>query len=236
MNTTDTINIHPYHPVGVEIPGYLANSLPVRTLLVSFFTGCAVILGTAFYFLQWKRPNLSRGDVLTGLWFALCGFIHFFFEGYFAYNFQTIGGSSHLFGQLWKEYSLSDSRYLTRDAFVTCMEAVTAIFWGPLSFTCVYLIATDHPLRHPLQSIVSLGQLYGDVLYYATCAFERHVAGRVHCRPESFYYWAYYMLCNSFWIVIPFVLVCRSAQATARAFARVRELEPGTKHSIKKTS
>ena len=31
------------------------------------------------------------------------------------------------FGQLWKEYSLSDSRYLTSDPFVLCMETVTAV-------------------------------------------------------------------------------------------------------------
>lgn len=43
------------------------------------------------------------------------------------YNFRTLGGSRHLFGQLWKEYSLSDSRYLTKDPFVLCMESITAV-------------------------------------------------------------------------------------------------------------
>ena len=32
-----------------------------------------------------------------------------------------------LFGQMWKEYSLSDSRYLTSDPFVLCMESITAV-------------------------------------------------------------------------------------------------------------
>lgn len=32
-----------------------------------------------------------------------------------------------LFGQLWKEYAMSDSRYLTSDPFVLCMETVTAV-------------------------------------------------------------------------------------------------------------
>lgn len=31
------------------------------------------------------------------------------------------------FGQLWKEYAFSDSRYLTSDPFVLCMETVTAV-------------------------------------------------------------------------------------------------------------
>lgn len=39
-----------------------------------------------------------------------------------------------LFGQLWKEYSLSDSRYLTSDAFLISMEAVTAVCSVSLCF------------------------------------------------------------------------------------------------------
>lgn len=65
----------------------------------------------------------------NGAWLIIHagGFIHFFFEGYFAYNFRHMGGMQDLFGQLWKEYSLSDSRYLTQDAFVLCMETITAV-------------------------------------------------------------------------------------------------------------
>lgn len=48
-------------------------------------------------------------------------------QGYFAYNFRHMGGMQDLYGQLWKEYALSDSRYLTQDAFVLCMETVTAV-------------------------------------------------------------------------------------------------------------
>lgn len=36
-------------------------------------------------------------------------------------------GRQDLFGQLWKEYSHSDSRYLTSDPFVLCMETITAV-------------------------------------------------------------------------------------------------------------
>jgi cholestenol delta-isomerase len=38
-----------------------------------------------------------------------------------------MGGLQTVFGQLWKEYSLSDSRYLTKDPFVLCMETITAV-------------------------------------------------------------------------------------------------------------
>lgn len=47
--------------------------------------------------------------------------------GYFAYNHANMGGLQTFFGQLWKEYALSDSRYLTGDIFVFCVEAMTAV-------------------------------------------------------------------------------------------------------------
>jgi cholestenol Delta-isomerase len=50
-----------------------------------------------------------------------------FFEGYYIYNFRNIATLNHFFAQLWKEYSYSDSRYLTQDPFVFCMETITAV-------------------------------------------------------------------------------------------------------------
>lgn len=47
-------------------------------------------------------------------------------------------GKQDLFGQLWKEYSFSDSRYLTSDPFVLCMETVTAVRTS-LSIPIVYI-------------------------------------------------------------------------------------------------
>ena len=145
--------------------------------------------------------------------------------GYFAFNFKRMGGGADLFGQLWKEYSLSDSRYLTQDSFVVCMEAITAVFWGPLSFACAYCIVAQHPLRHTLQTVISLGQLYGDVLYYATCTFAKLVDGVSYSRPEQIYYWAYYVLMNAFWIVIPLYLLVQSGKEVTAAFARLNALE-----------
>jgi len=48
-------------------------------------------------------------------------------EGYFAINHKSMGGLQDIFAQLWKEYALSDSRYLTQDPFVLCMETITAV-------------------------------------------------------------------------------------------------------------
>lgn len=138
--------------------------------------------------------------------------------GYFAYHHATLASRDSLFGQLWKEYSLSDIRYLTQDSFVVCMETVTAVCWGPLSFLCATWVISEHPARHPLQIIISLGQLYGDILYYATVYFEVVQHGGVFCRPERYYFWAYFMLMNAFWIVIPLSLIWRSTSEITRVF------------------
>lgn len=65
------------------------------------------------------------------------------------------------------------------------------------------MITVEHPLRHPLQAMVSLGQLYGDILYYATSLFDHYYLGISYSRPEAYYFWGYYFLMNFFWIVIP---------------------------------
>ena len=51
-------------------------------------------------------------------------------SGYFAFHHADMPGKQTFFGQLWKEYAFSDSRYLTSDPFVLCMETVTAVRFG----------------------------------------------------------------------------------------------------------
>jgi cholestenol delta-isomerase len=96
-------------------------------------------------------------------------------------------------------------------------------FWGPLSFVSAALIAYDHPLRYPLQLIVSLGQFYGDVLYYATSMFDHYILNVSYSRPEACYYWGYFVLMNAFWIVIPGFLMYQSVTATVSAFSAVND-------------
>lgn len=67
----------------------------------------------------------------------------------------------------------------------------------------MYFIITAHPLRYPLQAIVSLGQLYGDVLYYATSLFDHYYKSLTYCRPEAYYFWFYFIFMNFIWIIIP---------------------------------
>ncbi|KAI0481682.1 3-beta-hydroxysteroid-Delta(8),Delta(7)-isomerase [Xylaria cf. heliscus] len=218
--------LHPYYPLGVAIPGFVAKVLSTPEILGMFVATCLGILVPTWLCIQRARGDLPSSEVFTVLWFVLCGFIHSGLEGYFAFNAHDIASYSTILAQVWKEYSFSDSRYLTADSFVVCMETITAVCWGPLSFACAWFILADHPLRHPLQSIISLGQLYGDVLYYATCTFDYANAGIEYSRPERVYFWGYYIFLNAFWIVIPTWLVIHSSRETARAFTALKKASP----------
>lgn len=51
-------------------------------------------------------------------------------KGYFVLNHKKVASSQDLFAQLWKEYALSDSRYLTSDPFMICVETITAVCYA----------------------------------------------------------------------------------------------------------
>ena len=95
------------------------------------------------------------------------------------------------------------------------MEAVTAFVWGPLCALVVYGIVARKAWRFTLMTIVSIGQIYGDVLYYATCYLE----GFVHSRPEPLYFWGYFVVLNALWIIIPASVVVYAAQNVSTAVA-----------------
>ncbi|KAK3702982.1 hypothetical protein LTR37_014712 [Vermiconidia calcicola] len=159
------------------------------------------------------------------MWFVLSGSIHLFFEGYYAVNYATLGSKQTVFGQLWKEYAFSDSRYLTRNTFVLCMETMTAVCWGPGCLLVAALVTLRHPLRFPVQLVVSVGQFYGDALYYATSFFDHYMMGVSYSRPEAVYFWFYFVFMNFFWLAIPGTLIYQSITKTAKAIATVQRLE-----------
>ncbi|KAM4058122.1 emopamil binding protein domain-containing protein [Hirsutella rhossiliensis] len=63
---------------------------------------------------------------------VLCGCIHLGLEGHFSLQAHRTGSLSDVLSQAWKEYSMSDSRYLVRDNVVVCMETMAAMFWGTI--------------------------------------------------------------------------------------------------------
>ncbi|KAK3357364.1 Emopamil-binding protein [Lasiosphaeria hispida] len=219
---------HPYYPPGVHIPGgYSPNTLAISTLLGAFSMVTVAIVAVVQLFAKHVNPAMRKSDQLTLAWFTLCAFLHCLFEGYFISNHERIAASQDLFAQLWKEYALSDSRYMTSDPFMLCIETLTVFIWGPLSIVTAVLIIREKGsntsrLRHILQSVVSVGHLYGVALYYGTCYFEERYKGVSYNRPEFLYYWTYYVGLNSPWAIVPAVLIYQSSKAVSQPFRSVQ--------------
>ncbi|KAG0290896.1 hypothetical protein BGZ96_005654 [Linnemannia gamsii] len=206
---------HPYYPLDLILDHYVPNTYSMAdTLTLLFATFGTIAVGSIALSYQ-KRNTTIRGfgNQLTFLWFVMCGFIHLFLEGYFGVYHRTLAGDQHPLAQVWKEYSLSDSRYLSSDSFVLIMERITAFAWGPLAFFIAYTMYYNRPARHIAQLIISLGQIYGCVLYYATTMVE----GSPHCDPHPYYYYFYFGFFNIFWMIVPSILMHNSVKNLYRA-------------------
>ncbi|KAF9301122.1 hypothetical protein BGZ74_007080 [Mortierella antarctica] len=206
---------HPYYPLDLVLDHYVPNTYSMKdTLTLLFSTFGAITIGSIALSYPKRHSTIKGlGNQLTFLWFVMCGFIHLFLEGYFSVHHATLAGDQHPLAQVWKEYSLSDSRYLSSDSFVLIMESITAFAWGPLAFFAAKTMYYNTPARHVAQLILSLGQIYGCVLYYLTTMVE----GSPHCDPHPYYYYFYFAFFNIFWIVVPTILMHNSVKNLYRA-------------------
>ncbi|KAE8380632.1 Emopamil-binding protein [Aspergillus bertholletiae] len=221
--------LHPYYPTDASITGYTPNEFSLLMLLSTASLGTTTLLGAIFVLTSVLRPKLSKADRIAILWFFLSGTMHCIFEGYFMLNHNRMASAQDFFGQLWKEYALSDSRYMTADTMVLCMETITVLVWGPLCLLVAYLIFSRSSLRHPLQLTVCLSHLYGDSLYYATSLYDHYAHERPYCRPEPFYFWVYYFFMNFIWIVVPLYYFVQSVRTIQNAFDRLAMTSTGRK-------
>jgi hypothetical protein len=141
-------------------------------------------------------------------------------SGYFILNHATLASSHHLFAQLWKEYALSDSRYLTSDPFMLSVETLTVLVWGPLCLLCALTtVTTTDSHRHPLRILMCMAHLHSVALYYATSLVETSLTGQWHSRPEFQYFWIYYAGFNIPWAIVPACECSASGPAPASASA-----------------
>lgn len=70
--TTLPLPFHPYYPLDLEIPHYLANQWDTLTLVSIFAAGCAAIFSSTYLLVMRVRPRISTADLVTVLWFVLC--------------------------------------------------------------------------------------------------------------------------------------------------------------------
>ncbi|POR39374.1 3-beta-hydroxysteroid-Delta(8), Delta(7)-isomerase [Tolypocladium paradoxum] len=222
---------HPYFPPSALIPGFVPNESSVARLLPVFGCAVAAVAAAAYCLALRSRSRLRPMDRFAAAWFALCAFLHLAFEGYYICNRTSVAGLQTTFAQLWKEYALSDSRYLTADVFTVCVETMTVVVWGPLCALTVLAVVRGSPTRHVNQVVVCTAHLYGVALYYATSWAEHRFTGVAHSRPEFLYFWVYYVGFNLPWAVVPLVLLYDSFSQIGMAFGALQEKQARLKRS-----
>ncbi|XP_068780178.1 3-beta-hydroxysteroid-Delta(8),Delta(7)-isomerase [Struthio camelus] len=199
---------HPYWPRELLLPGYVPSARPGWQCAGAVAAGCAGLMALGWA-LGGARGGPRGGAPLSPArrlvlgWFLLCAGVHGILEGWFSLRHGDLPAATGPLAAVWKEYAKADSRYMTSDDFTVAMETVTAWAWGPLSFLTFLAFLRRHPARFVLQLVVSLGQLYGDVLYFATAAR----AGWVHADPRPYYFWGYFVGLNGIWVLVPGALI-----------------------------
>ncbi|RAL66453.1 hypothetical protein DID88_006143 [Monilinia fructigena] len=165
------------------------------------------------------------------LWFILTGSIHIFFEGYFVYNHARMASRTDFFGQLWKEYALSDSRYMSSDSFLLTIESMDRYTLGPALLPHRRIHHEQFPIPIYRPSTCFHREIYGNLLYLATSLLNEYTTGRRYYRPEPLYFWVYFILINSIWLFVPGFALYDSIIASARSFEISDPLIGGKTHA-----
>ncbi|KAG4992027.1 hypothetical protein AAZX31_09G169500 [Glycine max] len=203
---------HPYVPRDLHLPGYVPCFLSVSNILSVYVFSSLLLLSLVWIFSG--RLMKTTVDRLLMCWLAFTGLTHTIIEGYFVFSPEFFKDRNGFYlAEVWKEYSKADSRYAGRNAAVVGFEGPTAVFVGPACLLAVYAIATEKSYSYILQFSVSLGQLYGIAVYYITGILEGD-----DFSASLFYYYAYYILANSPWIVIPSIVAIRCWRKICAAF------------------
>ncbi|XP_038881035.1 probable 3-beta-hydroxysteroid-Delta(8),Delta(7)-isomerase [Benincasa hispida] len=195
---------HPYIPTDLKLPEYVPISLPVSTILSVYLLSSLFVT-----FLVWtlsgrltKRAKIER---LLMCWWIFTGLTHMVLEGYFVFSPEFYKDKTSFYlAEVWKEYSKGDSRYAARESGIVSIEGLTSVLEGPACILAAYAIATEKSYSYILQFAISLGQLYGTFVYYITALLDGD-----NFSSGPIYYYSYFVVANSFWILIPSLIATR---------------------------
>lgn len=192
--------IHPYIPSDMKLPGFTPIQLPMSTVV-----GIYVLISVFAVLIVWVASGwirkLSKFERILMCWWIFTGLTHIFLEGYFVFSPEFYKHNFYL-DEVWKEYSKGDSRYAARNSGVVSIEGITAVLVGPAALLTLYAIAAKKSWRYLLQLVLSVAQLYGTFIYFVTAVLDGD-----NFAASPFYYFWYYIFCNSFWVVIPTAII-----------------------------
>lgn len=202
---------HPYYPRSLVLPTFTPNTFSAAEILVGFF----IVVGLTIIFALYLGRAKPVSDRWAVVWFLVCALIHIVLEGFYVVNNRRIPGQLSPLGQIWKEYSKADSRYLTSDPAVLGIEAITAFILGPLCLLTVKSILSGGANRHFFQMFICMSQLYGCVLYYATS----YLTDFRDSHPAPQYFYGYFVGMNLPWILVPIALLKQTYGAMQAQFS-----------------
>ncbi|TXG48994.1 hypothetical protein EZV62_024869 [Acer yangbiense] len=215
---------HPYVPRDLNLIDYVPNSLSQSTILAVYGLASLFVVST-LWLISGRCAKIVKLDRWLMCWWAFTGLTHIILEGYFAFSPEFYKDKTGFYlAEVWKEYSKGDSRYAARDVGVVVVEGMTAVLEGPFCLLAVYAIAKGKSYSYILQFAISLGQLYGTAVYFITAYMEGD-----NFAASTYYYYAYYIVANSFWILIPTLIsvrcwkkICSAVQLQGQKKTKVR--------------
>ncbi|CAH1266272.1 EBP [Branchiostoma lanceolatum] len=229
----------------VMVSTWIYSGSNAKVKLSTVYSASVVMVSTWIYSGSNAKVKLSTVQRLTVCWFVLCGCIHLILEGWFSVFHNSIAGDQSFLSQLWKEYSKADSRYVSADAFAlrgetaadkkkevkadtftVVMETVTAWLEGPGCLLIAMGYVNNNPNRYVLQLLVSTGQLYGTVLYIGNEVKDGFVHGLLW---DPLYFWFYFVVINSPWVIFPTLLMVQSCGRMIQAQAQMDKAAKGKK-------
>ncbi|XP_021861104.2 probable 3-beta-hydroxysteroid-Delta(8),Delta(7)-isomerase [Spinacia oleracea] len=196
---------HPYPPKHLNLSDFTPNLLSETTILGTF-AAASIVLFCLTWFLSGLSSKTTKFEKLVIFWMTFNGLVHLTLEFYLVFKpefYKDKTGS--ILAEIWKLYSKSDSRYLSLDSTTIALEGISIFILGPANLLAAYATTTQKSYRYPLQLSVSLGDLYGFVIYVMTAFL-----GGESFSASPYYFYVYFIGFNSPWVFVPLLIIIRS--------------------------
>ncbi|KAI6129936.1 Emopamil-binding protein [Pisolithus thermaeus] len=174
----------------------------------------AGVAGVAFAAAAASRALLPRNATwqnrVTFMWLTFDGTMHLIFEGSFLYlsTFgRSVNTSTGVFAEMWKEYTLADTRWGVADPTVVSLEILTVLVGVPLCWYILTLLVKNDPARHYWILVLSVVELYGG---WMTFCPEWLIGSPSLNTSNVLFLWVYLAFMNGIWVVIPLWLMVDS--------------------------
>jgi hypothetical protein len=183
---------------------------------------------------QAPSKKLRGAEKAVLVWFLIDAATHLFCELPFVFHSltTTVNQATHWSAILWKEYAKADPRWGRFHDCTVALEVPTSILWGPLSLACAYGVYYRKPWRFYWQTILSLGELYGNWMTFGPEWLNQYMLGKTELDPLGnwVHKWIYLFFANIVWVIIPILLLVESTRTITAACAQARAQDMESHH------